>query len=115
MLARWPQAPRLQRDWSHRAAYQGRSATDVVGTPSPRGVPPSPAWAFRHRRLLGRPGVLRAVRGLLRPVLRPAVDPDRDLLAAHAPAVPLPSRLRDAMWRGSRLAFVAALLPDRSL
>ena len=49
------------------------------------------------------------------PCLRPALDPDRDVPSADAPAFSLRPRLRDAVWRGHRLAQLAALLPDRSL
>src|ERR1039458_357985 len=104
-----------QRDWSHRAAYPGRSPTVAVRVDAPRGVSPPPAWAFCRRPSARRPGLLRAVRAAFRASLRPAVDSDRDLPATYVPPLPLPARLRDALWRGDRLARMAALLPDRPL
>jgi hypothetical protein len=48
-----------------------------------------PPWTCAHRPPARRPGLLRAVRPVLQPRLRPSLHPDRDLPAHDALALPL--------------------------
>src|SRR3954451_11572760 len=103
--------------WARRAgtihvSYRRRSA-ELVGSDPARGAAPFAGRAGPGGRVVGRPGVLRPVRAVLRPADRSAVDPDGDLPAVDVPQVPLPTRLRVVVPGGVGLDRLAPVLPDR--
>ena len=85
----------------------------LVGSDPARGAAPAPGRAGPDRRVVGRSGVLRPVRPVLRPTDGSAVDADGDLSAVDVPQVPLPAGVRVVVPGGVGLDHLAAVLPDR--
>ena len=84
----------------------------VVGVGPAGGVAAAAGGVGAGRCAVGRSGVLRPVRAVLRPADRSAVDADGDLSAVDVLEVPLPAGLRVAVPGGDRLDHLAAVLPD---
>src|SRR5918993_1907346 len=84
--------PCAATDWSDDAADHQPPAQPVGSDPAQRAARPA-RRAGPGRPPAGRPSLLGAVPGPLRPDHRAAVDPDRDLPADDVPQVPLPAGL----------------------
>src|SRR5688500_8052891 len=79
----------------------------------PEETTPAAGRAGPGRRPVGRPGVLRPVRAVLRPTAGSAVDANGNLPAADVLEVPVRAGVRVVVPGGVGLDHLASVLPDR--